>query len=90
MTEPCLVLVEWEDASAADDGHGWIARKDAVVAEMVTFQQVGWLLEHTAEHVVMTEALSKDLMAPRTRIPVGMVRAMYSFPVKSGKRVAVA
>lgn len=73
MITPRMVMVEWEDASATDDGT-WLERENAPVMQPVIFQQVGWLLEQNDQHVVMTCALSDKLMASRDRIPRGMVK----------------
>lgn len=86
MDAPLLVLVEWEDASVADDGT-WVSKKDLPEAKPVIFQQAGWLLEWTEQHLLLTEALGDELMAARNRIPAGMVRAVYTFPTAAGKRL---
>ena len=80
---PRLVLVEWEDASVVDSGT-WADRTDAPPALPIVFQQVGWLLELTPGHVVLTSALHKDTMAPRDRIPLGMVRSIIAFDPSAG------
>lgn len=67
-----LVYIEWEDASCADDGV-WVPR-DAPKAEATIFKQVGFVCGIDAAAVVLTEAYGGHQMAPRTRIPLGMVR----------------
>lgn len=80
---PRLVLVEWEDASATDD-QTWLARDGAPDMPPVIFQQVGWLIEETDAHVILTCALSDKLMAARDRIPRGMVRRIIG--LNAGRR----
>ena len=70
---PRLVLVEWEDASATDP-QTWVDRESAAPMPAVIFQQAGWLIEQTADHVILSCALSETMMAARDRIPMGMVR----------------
>lgn len=72
---PCPVMVEWEDASVLDS-ETWVARASASEAKATVFFQVGFLLEDTKDHVVLTEALGETLMGARTRIPRGMVRSV--------------
>lgn len=74
---PRLVLVEWEDASATDE-HTWLDRETAAPMPAVVFQQVGWLIEQTDSHVILTCALSDKMMAARDRIPAGMVRKIVA------------
>lgn len=73
-----LVRVIWEDASVVDEGT-WISRDGLKQAEPVIFDQVGWLMEITPAHVVLSECVGKDLIAPRTRIPAGMVRSIREY-----------
>ena len=81
-----LVLVTWEDAS--DDETTWVHRKDAQPAKVIIFQQVGWLIEATADHVLMTCAINDELIAARSRIPRGMVHSVIELD-PNGKRVAL-
>jgi hypothetical protein len=83
MTTPRLVLVEWEDASATDEST-WLARESAPDMPPVIFQQVGWLIEQTDAHLILTCALSDKLMAARDRIPAGMVRKIV--PLNLGRK----
>lgn len=69
------VLVEWEDASVLDN-ETWVARASAPEAKATIFSQVGFLLEDTPEHVVITCTMGDTLMGARTRIPRGMVRSI--------------
>lgn len=72
-----LVLVTWEDAS--EEGGVWIDMQAAEPLEVVVFEQVGWLMSHTATEVVLSCTLQegrKGLMSRRTRIPTGMVRSI--------------
>ena len=79
-----LALVEWEDASIVDDGT-WLDRATAPKAEPIIFQQVGWLLEATAEHVVLAACMGAEIMSARDRIPRGMVRSIYVFDPAYGE-----
>jgi hypothetical protein len=38
------------------------------------FKQVGFIVSVDESALVLTEAYNEDQMAPRTRIPVGMIR----------------
>jgi len=69
-----LVYVEWEDASAPDSGEVWVHREDAEPVSPHMFRQVGFVVDADLDCIVLTEAHSDTLMAPRTRIPLGMVR----------------
>ena len=86
MSDPRLVVVEWEDASIVDEGI-WVTRKDAAEVKPVIFQQVGWLLELTETHVVLSSAMNEELMSARDRIPLGMVRSIHCFDVSARKRI---
>lgn len=78
-----LVLVEWEDASIVDDST-WVDRKTAPKAEAVIFQQVGWLIEVTPDHILLAACMSPEIISARDRIPRGMVRAIHAFDITSG------
>jgi hypothetical protein len=84
MKHPRLVVITWEDASVVDDGT-WVARADLPPAHPIVFQQAGWLLEITPEHVVMTACLGEGLMSARDRIPRGMVRSIIQFDPAFGE-----
>lgn len=81
-----LVRVIWEDASVVDDGT-WVSRDGLKKPEPVIFDQVGWLWELTPAHVVLCDCAGKELIAPRTRIPLGMVRSMREYAPNGGKSV---
>lgn len=72
---PKIVLVEWEDASVLDR-ETWVDKASAPKAKATIFSQVGFLLESTREHVVLTCTMGDELMGARTRIPRGMVRSV--------------
>ena len=84
---PILVLVEWEDARVVDDST-WSARTDAAEADLVTFQQVGWLLFRNNRHLVLTSTLSSDIMAARDAIPTATVKRIVSFDPAFGEPLA--
>jgi hypothetical protein len=83
------VLCIWEDASDADDGT-WIAREGIAEAKPVIFHQVGYLFKLTANEVLLTACVGDDHIAPRSRIPTGMVKALVELqegnPVRIPKR----
>lgn len=70
-----LVYIEWEDASTVDEA-GWVCCDGAPAAEPHVFKQVGFVTDADPWALVLTEAYSADSMAPRTRIPLGMVRRL--------------
>jgi hypothetical protein len=80
-----LVLCVWEDASDVDEGP-WTDRAGAKPGEPVVFHQVGYVFALTSECIEMTCSVSVDHMAPRSRIPIGMVRKLVELtegvPVK--------
>lgn len=83
-----LVLAVWEDASEADEGP-W-ALRDVKPAEVILFHQVGYIFSLTAEALELTYCVGEHQMAPRTRIPIGMVRKLVELtegePVKIPKQ----
>lgn len=83
-----LVRVVWEDASVADSDT-WVAREGLKAPEAVIFQDVGWMLELTSAHVVLSASMGRELMGPRLRIPAGMVRSIHEFDISAGVAVAV-
>ncbi len=80
---PPLVLVVWEDASQVDDSV-WVDMKTMPTATAIVFQQVGWLLELTRQHVVLSACLGAEIMSARDRIPRGMVRSITVFDPAAG------
>lgn len=82
------VIVEWEDASVDADGP-WVDQEACHPMQPKLFKQLGFLLEDTAECIVLTHAMEgpgKGLMASRERIPRGMVRSITELAPKRGKR----
>lgn len=79
-----LVYIEWEDASAADDST-WVDIADAPPAEKILFRQAGFLVDADHEALVLTEAIGRYQMAPRTRIPLGMVRSLVYLDPAAGE-----
>lgn len=86
MTKPLrLVRVIWEDASLVDDSGGpWHDRNALAHPEPTLFDQVGWLMELTVDHVLLCSAVGKELISSRDRIPMGMVRSIFEFGPDSG------
>ena len=84
-----LVLAIWEDASDADEGV-WVDRAGLTEAEPVIFHQVGWVYTLTSTELVLTHCVGKHQIAPRSRIPAGMIRSLVELtegePVKIPKR----
>ena len=80
------VLVIWEDASDADSGP-WVHVEGMPEAEPVIFQQLGFLVKLTSTEVVLTQAVGKEQIANRTRIPAGMIRRIVE--VKEGTPIAI-
>ena len=71
---PPLVLVVWEDAKVVDSSP-WAENKGhEYKAHMV--HQVGFLLAHTDQGVILTQAWHPETVAARDQIPIGMVRSM--------------
>jgi len=87
-----MVRVEWEDASIADEGT-WVAREGLAPAHVVIFSQVGYLLGISPTEVLLTAAVSDTLIAPRDRIPLGMIQSIVELtpgePVKLPRRKSV-
>lgn len=83
------VVCVWEDASDLDDGP-WTPRKDAAKAEPTIFHQVGYVFELTPDALVLTACVGDEHMAPRSRIPLGMIRSLIELvegdPVKLPKK----
>jgi len=80
---PPLVLVTWEDASQVDDTV-WVDTATARKAEAIVFRQVGWLLEQTKQHIVLSACMGTEIMSARDRIPMGMVRSITVFDPAAG------
>lgn len=82
------VLLVWEDASVEDVGP-WVDQEDCKPLAPKVFHQLGFLLEETPEHVILTHAMEgpgKGLMASRERIPRGMVRSITDLGPKRKPR----
>lgn len=83
-----LVRVVWEDASVADSDT-WVTREGLKAPEVIIFQDVGWLLELTPAHIVLSASMGRELMGPRLRIPAGMIRSIHEFDSSAGTSVPV-
>ena len=88
MTQHRLVKVVWEDASIADDGT-WVSKDGLQKPEAIVFESVGWLMELDASCVVLSACMGRALIAPRDRIPIGMVRSITEFDPSAGTAVAI-
>jgi hypothetical protein len=74
MDMPPIVLVIWEDAKVIDDG-AWAENKNHDYKPHLV-HQVGFLLKHTEEGVLLTQGWHPELVAARDQIPLGMIRSM--------------
>ena len=70
------VVVVWEDAQVHDNGP-WLAVEDAGDIKPVVVRQIGFLLEHTRERLVICHAYHESQMSPREVIPTGMIRSIH-------------
>ncbi len=87
MTAPLkLVRVMWEDASVVDTDT-WVDRATMPPATPMVFDSVGWLIELTPEHVVLSDCVGAQHIGPRLRLPLGMVKQIVEFHVDSGHPV---
>ena len=73
-TPPPMVALLWEDAKVMDSGP-WAENKDHVYQKHLV-HQVGFLLSHTEEGVVLTQAWHPESVAARDQIPRAMIRSM--------------
>lgn len=79
--KPAVVAVEWEDASALDEG-AWVANKDHEYTPKM-FLSVGFLLYEGPDGITLTSAWSEDMVASRDKIPRKMVHSItYLEPVR--------
>jgi hypothetical protein len=85
MNPPPLVLVVWEDAKQIDAGP-WAENKDHdYKAHLV--HQVGFLLAHTEDGVILTQAWHPELVGARDQVPIGMIRSITPLqPMSAPKR----
>lgn len=74
MNPPPIVLCVWEDAKSIDDGV-WAENKDHTYKTHLV-HQVGYLLAHTEQGVILSSAWHPELVACRDQIPLGMIRSM--------------
>jgi len=71
---PPIVAVLWEDAAVIDSGP-W-ADNDGRPYKAHMVHQVGFLLSHTEEGVMLTQAWHPETVAARDQIPLAMIRSM--------------
>ena len=74
MSHPPLVLVVWEDARTLDGGPWVLNEPREYKPHLVT--QVGFLLSHTEQGIIMSQAWRPEFLAAPYQIPLGMVRSM--------------
>jgi hypothetical protein len=74
MEPPPMVEVVWEDAKVIDSGP-WAENKDHTYKAHLV-RQVGYLLAHTDECVILSQAWHPETVAARDQIPIGMLRSM--------------
>jgi hypothetical protein len=80
------VLCVWEDAAELDGGP-WADRSEAKPSAPVIFHQVGYLYEISHDAVTLTACVGEEQMAPRTRVPMGMVKSLIE--LVAGEPVAI-
>lgn len=74
MSQPKLVLVEWEDALHE---FGWLDEFPKADPDHVMCQTVGWLMVKTKKHIVVAQTISgDDSLAQTLQIPMGMVHSI--------------
>ena len=80
-----LVLVQWRDAMGGTRG-GWrpIGTMHAPVADC---ESVGWVVEHTAEKIVVVPHIAGDDGDGEIAIPAAWVQKITLLTTKRGKRV---
>jgi hypothetical protein len=84
-TPPPIVLVCWEDALVKDSGP-WAENKDHTYKPHLV-HQVGFLLAHTDEGVILSQAWHPESVAARDQIPLGMLRSMTVLqPAPKGRK----
>lgn len=87
MNEPALppcVLVVWEDAAVRDDGP-WAPNQDHVYKPHIV-AQVGFLLAHTEQGIIITQSWHSDIVAARDQIPAGMIRSITPLQLVTKKK----
>lgn len=80
-----LVLVQWRDAMGGTRG-GWrpIGTMHAPVADC---ESVGWVVEHTADKLVVVPHIAGDDGDGEIAIPAAWVQKITLLTTKRGKRV---
>ncbi len=73
MFLPAIVMVEWEDATALDEGP-WVDSDKPLDYEPNIMHTVGFLLLDVPAGVIVTGTVNADLIGPRDQIPRGMIR----------------
>jgi len=71
---PPIVLVIWEDAKTLDSSAWTDVTQHTYKPHLVS--QVGFLLSHTDEGVILTQAWHPELVGARDQIPIGMIRSI--------------
>jgi hypothetical protein len=74
MQAPPVVAIVWEDAKVLDGGAWADNAKHDYVPHFV--HQVGFLLLHTEQGIIISQAWHPDLVAARDQIPLAMIRSM--------------
>lgn len=72
---PPVVMVEWEDAKVLDSGP-WAETDQEHTYKKHIVHQVGFLLAHTEDGLILTQSWHPELVAARDQIPLGMVRSI--------------
>ncbi len=74
LDPPPIVAVVWEDAKVMDS-NPWADNKDHTYQTHLV-RQVGFLLSHTEQGVILTQAWHPETVAARDQIPLAMIRSM--------------
>ena len=74
MSQPKLVLVEWEDALHE---FGWLDEMPSKSPDDVMCYTVGWQMVKTKKHIIVAQTISgDDGIAQTLQIPMGMVHSI--------------
>lgn len=85
LPRKALVLVQWRDAMGGTRG-GW-RPLDTMHAPTADCESVGWVVEHTAEKIVVVPHMAGDDGDGEIAIPTPWVQKITPLTVKRGKRV---
>ena len=82
MSQPKLVLVEWEDALHE---FGWLDNMPSKNPDDVMCYTVGWQMVKTKKHIIVAQTISgEDGVAQTLQIPMGMVHSIRQLTTSGG------